>query len=274
MEAPRLPSPRPALPPSSRAASSRGDDQSQRNDDSPSPPMVRVRRPHALRRCITAVARRASRLSDGEVIISLCLMLATLTIIGQLLHLADPRAEEESQRALSPPDQPPSPSPAAPPPHVHNAPQAPPHSPTPPLEPPPSPPPNAWWQRRLPIADELAAARWELLGVILICLVCPTLVLAHRRYSRWRAKRRYERSGGHHGFAVPHGLATPPYGVHGIRSSTSGTQMGGTPSGRSLSPLRPPSGRRTERRGSRLMELSLSHLEGSLSPGGAGQVLP
>ena len=118
--------------------------------------------------------------SNRGLVIGLCAMISICVVLGQIVHLADPDADEKRAAASAsppPPFPPPSPTVDA-------------TVPLPPAAPPLAPPPEAWWQRRLPHADEIMAAQWELLVVILLCVVLPLLAMLHRNWSRARRERR------------------------------------------------------------------------------------
>ena len=156
-------------------------------DDVPLP-QIRMPIPAPIRETTARVCGRwVSKFTGGTTsmrgaILSMCAIVVLLTIFGQLLHLAAPRAHDP--QTVYPP--PPMASPALPPPYVDGMPLLPPNGPAPPHAPPLAPPPEAWWQRRLPLETELEHSRWELLAVILLCVVVPTCAVGHRNYKRWR----------------------------------------------------------------------------------------
>ena len=154
--------------------------------------------------CSSIFSRWFSKLTGGTTsirgaILSLCAIIALLTIMGQALHLSDPRAmDPQDGRNYASPSLPPQAAPITPPPYADGTPLLPPNLPRPPVAPAPTPPPESWWQRRLPLATELQIGQWELVGLVILCAVLPLLTLARRNYARWQSGhlRAPARSGG------------------------------------------------------------------------------
>ena len=187
-------------------------------------PQLPIHLPEPPERCRTLWSRWVSKFTGGTAstrgyMLSLCGMLAVLIVMGQIFHLAAPRAKDPQevgrppaapQQPNAPPASPPSPQPLMPlwlpplPPTVPPAPPSPPSRPYPPSPPPtppappgpppngppPAPPPWQWWQRRLPLSTELVIAQWELVCLILCCVITPILVVGRRNYVRWREGQR------------------------------------------------------------------------------------
>ena len=194
-------------------------------------------------------------------IISLVVFTVAIIVFGQLLHLADPHADrwlpsgrEQNEPPIAPPSAPPSP------PSLPNHPTSP---PLPPFVPPPIPPPDDWWQRRQSIENELSRARWELLAILLACVVLPGACVGYR-YHRRRPHTGHQRLGGGNGRARV-GCSLPSN--NGLSSSHSGESLPVRSNGGS-------GGGGGGGGGMRMMEIeppppspSLLATEGQLSPG-------